>query len=125
MGDYTKVSLDDIEDAAINGGFSEVQAACFPHRDLGAEQTGLAHLRLKPGKREAFAHRHHKAEEVLVVLEGSGSLELDTDVIELASLDIVRVGPGTTRRLQAGADGLTVLVTGPHVEDDAEIVKDV
>jgi mannose-6-phosphate isomerase-like protein (cupin superfamily) len=125
MGDYTKVSLNDIEDAAINGGFSEVQEARFPRRDLGAEQTGLAHLRLKPGKREAFAHRHHKAEEVLVVLEGSGSLELDTDVVELASLDIVRVGPGTTRRLQAGADGLTVLVAGPHVEDDAEIVKDV
>lgn len=41
MGDYTKVSLDDIEDAAISGGFSEVQEARFPRRDLGAEQTGL------------------------------------------------------------------------------------
>jgi quercetin dioxygenase-like cupin family protein len=61
----------------------------------------------------------------LVVLEGSGSLELDSDVVELTLLDIVRVGPGTTRRLEAGADGLTVLVAGPHVEDDAEIVEDV
>lgn len=125
MGDFTKVNLDDVDDAAIKGGFSEVQEARFPRRDLGAEQTGLAHLRLKPGKREAFAHRHHKAEEVLVVLEGSGSLELDNDVVELALLDIVRVGPGTTRRLQAGADGLAVLVAGPHEEHDAEIVKDV
>ena len=58
------------------------------------------------------------------MLEGSGSLTLDDDVVGLAPLDMVRVGPGTTRRLEAGADGLTVLVAGPHFEDDAEIVKD-
>jgi mannose-6-phosphate isomerase-like protein (cupin superfamily) len=124
MHDYTKSSLDDIEDMAIKGGFSDVQEARFARGALDAQQTGLAYLRVKPGKREAFAHRHRKAEEVLVVLEGSGNLELDEDVIELAPLDMVRVGPGTTRRLEAGADGLTVLVAGPHVEGDVEIVKD-
>ena len=124
MSDYTKASLGGIEDMAIAGGFSEVQEARFPRSALDAEQTGLAHLRVKPGKREAFAHRHRRAEEVLVVLEGSGRLTLDDDVVELAPLDMVRVGPGTTRRLEAGSDGLTVLVAGPHFEDDAEIVKD-
>lgn len=124
MSDYTKASLDGIEDMAIAGGFSEVQEARFPRGALDAEQTGLAHIRVKPGKREAFAHRHRRAEEVLVVLEGSGSLTLDDDVVALAPLDMVRVGPGTTRRLEAGADGITVLVAGPHFEDDAEIVKD-
>src|SRR5262249_48288600 len=124
MADYTKAGLNDVEDMAVDGGFSDAQEARFPRGALGAEQTGIAHLRVKPGKQEAFAHRHRTAEEGVIVLEGSGSITLDDEVVELAPLDMVRVGPGTTRRLEAGEEGLTVLVAGPHVEDDAEIVKD-
>jgi len=41
--------------------------ARFPSDELSAEHTGLSHQRLRPGQRQAFAHRHHRAEEVLVV----------------------------------------------------------
>ena len=44
--------------------------------------------------------------------------------MELAPLDAVRVAPGTARSFEAGADGLEVLVFGPHVENDSELVAD-
>ena len=49
--------------------------ARFPRKDLGAEQTGMNYLIIKPGQREAFAHRHRTAEEIYVVLSGSGKLD--------------------------------------------------
>jgi quercetin dioxygenase-like cupin family protein len=58
------------------------------------------------------------------VLSGSGRVKLDDDLVDLAELDAVRVSPGVTRSLQAGPDGLAVLIVGPRVEGDAELVQD-
>jgi quercetin dioxygenase-like cupin family protein len=121
---YTKRNLREIEDSAVKYGFSEHQEARFPRSELGAATTGLAHLKLKPGKREPFAHRHREAEEIVLVLSGSGRIKLDDDVIELAPLDAVRVSPGVTRALEADDDGLEVVVFGAHVEGDVEMVQD-
>ena len=123
-GSYTKKNLRDVEDSAVKFGLSDAQEARFARRDLAAEQTGLTHLVIKPGRREAFAHRHRDAEEVYVVLAGSGRVKLDDEVVDLIELDAVRVGPGTTRQLEAGADGLEVLIVGAHVEGDVEQVSD-
>jgi mannose-6-phosphate isomerase-like protein (cupin superfamily) len=123
-GSYTKKNLRDIEDSAVKFGLSDAQQARFARRDLAAEQTGLTHLIVKPGQREAFAHRHRDAEEVYVVLGGSGRVKLDDEIVDLNRLDAVRVGPGTTRQLEAGPDGLEVLIFGAHVEGDVEQVAD-
>jgi mannose-6-phosphate isomerase-like protein (cupin superfamily) len=120
----TKKNLRDVEDSAVRFGLSDAQEARFARRDLAAEQTGLTHLIIKPGRREAFAHRHRDAEEVYVVLGGSGRVKLDDEIIDLIKLDAVRVGPVTTRQLEAGPDGLEVLIVGPHVEGDVEQVSD-
>jgi mannose-6-phosphate isomerase-like protein (cupin superfamily) len=109
---------------AITYGMSETQEARFARRDLGTEQTGLNYLIVKPGRREAFAHRHGQAEEVYLVMGGSGRVKLDDEIVDLSPLDAVRVSPGTTRRFEAGPDGLEVLVFGPHVEGDGETVAD-
>ena len=122
--DYAKKNLLEVEDQAAKHGLSDRQEARFPRLDLGAEQTGLNYLVIKPDQREPFAHRHREAEEIYVVLEGSGHVKLDEDLVELAPLDAVRVGPGVTRCFGAGPDGLTVLIFGPRVEDDAELVND-
>jgi mannose-6-phosphate isomerase-like protein (cupin superfamily) len=121
---YTKKPLRGIEDSAVKYGLSDTQEARFARRDLEAEQTGVAHLIVKPGQREAFAHLHREAEEVYVVLSGSGRVKLDEEVVELAELDAVRIGPGTTRQFEAGPNGLEVLIFGPHVEGDVEQVSD-
>ena len=121
---YTKKNLRDVEDSAVKYGFAEMQEARFPRVDLGAEQTGLSFLLVKPGKREAFAHRHRRAEEIYVVLAGSGRVKLDDELVQLAPLDAVRVAPGTARSFEAGPDGLEVLIFGPRVEGDGEPVED-
>lgn len=121
---YAKKNLREVQDVAVEHGLSETQEARFPRADLEAEQTGINYLIVKPGRREAFAHRHRAAEEIYVVLAGSGAVKLDDDLLELAPLDAIRVSPGVTRAFEAGPNGLEVLVVGPHVEADGEIVQD-
>lgn len=120
---YRKTNLRDVKDSAAEHGFSDHQEARFARSDLGAEQTGMNFLTVKPGQREAFAHRHRTAEEIYVVLGGAGRVKLDDELVELAPLDAVRVSPGVTRSFEAGSDGLQVLIFGPHVESDGEMVQ--
>ena len=121
---YAKKNLREVEDQAAKHGLSDHQEARFARTELGAEQTGLNYLTVKPNQREAFAHRHGEAEEVYVVLEGSGRVKLDDELVELAALDAVRVSPGVARSFEAGPAGLSVLIFGPHVEGDGEMVSD-
>jgi uncharacterized cupin superfamily protein len=121
---YAKKNLRDVQDSAAQHGLSDTQEARFPREDLGAEQTGMNFLIVKPGQREAFAHRHGTAEEIYVVLSGSGRVKLDDELVELAPLDAVRVSPGVARGFEAGEDGLEVLIFGPRVESDSELVSD-
>ena len=118
-----KRNLREVEDMAVRFGLSETQEARFPREELGAEQTGLNYLVVKPGRREAFAHRHDTVEELYLVLSGSGRVKLDDDVLELEPLDVLRVGPGVARRFEGGPEGLTVLIFGPHVEGDGKTVE--
>ena len=69
---YTIKNLRDVEDMAPKSGFDAVQEARFAWQDLDAERTGLALMRVKPGQRQTFAHRHNEAEEIYVVLAGAG-----------------------------------------------------
>lgn len=119
---YAKTNLREVEDSAAKHGVAGSQEARFPRTELGAEQTGLNYLIVKPGRREAFAHKHQRAEEVYVVLGGTGRVKLDDELVELGPLDAVRVEPGTTRTFEAGPDGLEVLIFGPRVEGDGEVV---
>ncbi len=121
---YAKKNLRDVQDMAIQHGLSKTQEARFPKADLAAEQTGINYLIVKSGQREAFAHRHRTAEEIYVALAGSGRVKLDDELMELAPLDAVRVSPGVARSFEAGPDGLEVLIFGPHVEADGELVHD-
>jgi mannose-6-phosphate isomerase-like protein (cupin superfamily) len=120
---YAKTNLRDVEDSAAKHGVGGTQEARFPRAELGAEQTGLNYLIVKPGLREAFAHKHERAEELYVVLSGSGRVKLGDELLELAPLDVVRVAPGTTRRFEGGPDGIAVLIFGARVEGDGEIVQ--
>ncbi len=117
-------NLRQVEDLAAKHGFSETQEARFPREDLNAESIGLAYLVVRPGKQQPFAHRHVKAEEVYVVLSGSGRAKLDDDIVELETMDAIRVAPSVTRAFEAGDEGLELLAFGPRHEGDAETVTD-
>jgi mannose-6-phosphate isomerase-like protein (cupin superfamily) len=121
---FTVKRLTDVEDSAPRFGYEEVQEARFARNDLDAEETGVSLHRVKPGKRQGFAHRHDKAEEVYVVISGSGRMKLDDDIIEVHPLDAIRMAPGVTRILEAGPEGLEVLAVGAHHEGDVEMLPD-
>ena len=120
---YTIKNLRDVKDSAPEFGFSEMQEARFPREDLGCETVGFAFHRVKPGKRQGFAHRHENAEEVYVVLSGTGRVKLDDDVRDLGPFDAIRVAPSVVRAFEAGPDGLELLAFGPRHEGDGEVLR--
>jgi mannose-6-phosphate isomerase-like protein (cupin superfamily) len=124
VSDYAIKNLREAEDFAAKHGFSDFQEARFPRDDLGAEATGLAYLVVRPGKRQPFAHRHDKAEEIYVVLSGAGRLRLDDELVEVGPLDAIRVSPPVTRAFEAGPEGLELLVFGAYHPRDAQMVPD-
>ena len=119
---YTIKNLREVEDVAPRFGFDTIQEARFPWRALEAEHTGLAYHVIKPGRRGS-AHRHHQAEEIYVVLAGSGRIKLDDEVREIGPMDAIRVSPTVKRAFEAGSDGLELLAFGPHHEGDGEMLS--
>ena len=118
---YTHLNLEDSKDMAAESGRSEMGEARFPGADLDAERTGLAHHRLRPGVRQPFGHRHEQAEEVYVVLSGSGRVKLDDEIREIRKLDALRVAPEVIRNFEASDEGLELLVFGAHHQGDGEL----
>jgi uncharacterized cupin superfamily protein len=66
-------------------------------RQLGAETLGARLWRLEPGQ-ASTRHRHFKTVELYVVLEGTGRLRVDDDVLTLEPLSAVLVDPDSVRQ---------------------------
>jgi mannose-6-phosphate isomerase-like protein (cupin superfamily) len=120
---HTIKNLEDVDDMAPKSGLGDMGQARFAREDLDAQDTGLSHQRLNPGKRQSFGHRHHKAEEIYLVLSGSGRVKLDEEIVEIKRLDAIRVSPETTRAFEAGPEGLEFVAFGPHHSGDGELVQ--
>jgi mannose-6-phosphate isomerase-like protein (cupin superfamily) len=121
---WTKLNLDDVEDAARGNGFGDRWEARVARQDLGAEETGLTHFRIRPGKRSPFSHRHRVAEEVYVVLAGEGTVKLGDELRPVRALDAIRIAPEVPRAFEAGPGGLDLLAFGAYHEGDGEQVED-
>jgi mannose-6-phosphate isomerase-like protein (cupin superfamily) len=120
---HSRINLADLADVAPANGFGDRWEARVARADLNAEQTGLTHFRLRPGKRSPFMHRHQRAEEVYVILDGTGRVKLDDEILDVRTLDAVRVAPEVARAFEAGPEGLEFIAFGPH-RDDGEPVED-
>jgi uncharacterized cupin superfamily protein len=126
MSHYTiKNFKADVEDQAPRFGLGENIEARFGREPLGCQKLGVSYMRLAPGFRLPFGHKHAEQEEVYVVLSGSGRARIEDEVVELAVWDAVRVGPETMRGFEAGPDGLELLIVGaPRVaQPDSELVQ--
>ena len=121
---YTHINLADVEDAAPANGFGDRWEARVAREALDARQTGVTYFRLRPTKRSPFTHRHTQAEEVYVVLSGSGRVRLDAQLADVGPLDTIRVAPEVARAFEAGPEGLELLAFGPHHPGDGELVDD-
>jgi mannose-6-phosphate isomerase-like protein (cupin superfamily) len=118
---FTHTRLTEVDDVGPKLGIGEAQEMRLAGAALDATDTGVTLNRFKPGMRQAIGHRHDNAEEIFVVLAGSGRVKLDDAIVELAPMDAVRVAPPVMRSFEAGPEGLEVLVFGPHHAGDGEV----
>jgi len=120
---HSHKNLRDVSDMAPDAGFSEIQEARFARKDLQAQDTGLAYHVLRAGKRQAFAHRHQAAEEIYVVLSGTGRMKIDDEILDVGPMDAIRVAPTVARAFEAGDEPLEILAFGPHHDKDGEVIE--
>ena len=125
MSDYTHLNLKDVDDQAPNFGLSpdlEFRMARVP---LEMENAGLSYLRIAPGFRLPFGHKHKNQEEVYVLVSGNARMKIEDEVKELEQWDAVRVHKDTMRTLEGGDEGAEFLVVGaPNTgPGDAETVQ--
>jgi len=118
---FTHKKLTEVKDSAADFGHGDAMEARFAKDDLDADETGFSFHRLKPNKRQPFGHSHEDAEEVYVIVRGGGLFKLDDEIIEVETLDAIRVSPEVTRAFEAGDDGLEVLVFGPRRDGDGSL----
>jgi uncharacterized cupin superfamily protein len=84
-------------------------------KQLGAETFGARLWRLQPGQ-ASTRHRHFKTSELYVLLEGSGRLRVDDELLTLAPLDAVLVDADELRQPfnDTEADQLWLVVGAPN-----------
>lgn len=122
MSSYTHKNLESIKDSAAEFGMEAGIETRFGFGPLDCKDTGFSHHRMAAGLTAPFAHVHDDAEEVYVVIGGSGTIVLDDETVAIRRLDAVRVAPAVSRTLAAGDEGLEVLVFGPRRENDGRII---
>jgi mannose-6-phosphate isomerase-like protein (cupin superfamily) len=122
--DYARINIEDVEDLAAKFGMGELGEARYLREDVGAERIGMTYYRMNPGKRTGFGHRHKEAEEMYVVLAGSGRVKVDDEILDLGERDVVRVAPPSVREFEAGPEGMELLAIGTHVEGDGEMLQE-
>ena len=124
MAGYTHKNLTEVNDAAPGFGFGDMGEVRFAKDELDAERTGISHLKLNPGVRMPFAHKHDQAEEIYIVIAGSGLMKMDDEIVEIVELDAIRISPEIARSFEAGPDGISLLAVGARHDGDGEILKD-
>jgi quercetin dioxygenase-like cupin family protein len=83
-------------------------------KQLEAGSLGARLWRLAPGQ-ASTRHRHREQEELYVLLEGSGRVRVDGELLTLAPLDTLLVEPGSVRQLfnDTDAEQLWLVVGAP------------
>ena len=92
-------------------------------RAAGSRWTGLKHIECEPGTLTAPPHVHAAEEEIFVVLDGSGVLELwnedhETHAVRRGSVVARPPGTGVAHAFRAGDGGLTLIAWGTREPND-------
>lgn len=84
-------------------------------RQLDAAEFGMRLWRLAPGQ-ASTRHRHRVTTELYLVLEGTGRMRVDDDVLTLSRMSAVLVEPRSTRQPfnDTGDDQLWLIVGAPN-----------
>jgi mannose-6-phosphate isomerase-like protein (cupin superfamily) len=127
MADYTHINLkEDVEDQAPNFGLSPQLESRMARVPLEMENAGISYLRIAPGFRIPFGHRHKNQEEVYVLVSGNARIKIEDEVREMKPWDAVRLHRDTVRGFEAGDQGAELIAIGaPNTgPGDAEVIQD-
>jgi len=107
MSSYTVKRIDEME-TAFGGGMRLARAA------LGVTSFGMQVEEFPPNFDQYPEHSHDEdgQEEVYFVLRGTREIEIDGERIAIDPETVVRVGPGVTRRIFPGPEGVRILALG-------------
>ena len=95
-------------------------------KQLEAHSLAARLWRLEPGQ-ASTRHRHRTQEELYLLLEGTGRIRIDDELITLAPLDSVLVDPDSVRQVfNDSRDDQLWLVVGapPEVANTLEMSED-
>ena len=120
MSGYTKKNLRQVENQAPKFGMPSELEARFARTALGGQSLGLSLFRLAPGFRIPFGHKHVGQEEVYVIVQGSGRIKVEDDIVEVGQWDAIRFDKDTMRDVEAGPDGIEYVAFGAG-EDPNEV----
>jgi quercetin dioxygenase-like cupin family protein len=83
-------------------------------KQLEGETLGARLWRLRPGQ-ASTRHRHRSQQELYVLLEGTGRIRVDDDLLTLDRLSALLVEPDTVRQVfnDTDADALWLVVGAP------------
>jgi mannose-6-phosphate isomerase-like protein (cupin superfamily) len=85
---------------------------------LGVTSFGINQIVLEPGQRLRI-HRHHRQEEVYLVLAGTLTLLVEAEEQRVETGELVRIGPNVRRQLvNRGPERLSLLALGGHGEHE-------
>jgi mannose-6-phosphate isomerase-like protein (cupin superfamily) len=124
MGSYTKANLrSEVENQAPKFDMPSEMEAHFARKPLSGTTLGLTLMKLAPGFRIPFGHKHAGQEEVYVVVRGSARVKVEDEIVELAEWDAIRFDENTMRNVEAGPDGVEYVAFGAGEDPlDAEMV---
>ena len=95
----------------------------FARTPLGGKTLGLSLVKLEPGFRIPFGHKHARTGRGYVVVRGSARVKVEDEVVELGEWDAIRFDEDTMRNVEAGPDGVQYLAFGAGDDPrDAEMV---
>lgn len=121
MSDYTHLNLSDVTNIAEERGIEGFDAR-FARDALHLKNSGLTVFTMQPGFRVPFGHRHAEQEESFLVVQGSGRVRIESEIVELATWDVLRIGPSPVRAFEAGDDGMVLVAFGEGPKGDGEMV---
>jgi mannose-6-phosphate isomerase-like protein (cupin superfamily) len=107
MSNYTVMRIDDMQ-TAFGGGMRLARAS------LGVESFGMQIEEFPPNfdKYPEHSHSEDGQEEVYIVLGGSAEIEIEGERFLLDNETTARVGPGVSRRIFPGPEGVRILALG-------------
>ena len=113
MAGYTVQNLNEVQNQGENFGINPDELQLRMAKDpLECQNAGISLLRLGPGYRIPYGHKHKTQEEIYVLVKGEARMKIEDEVVDMKPMTAVRVDPGTMRGFEAGPEGADFIAIG-------------